>query len=278
VKKVWIWSAAGVAVLLALGVIIKMSGVPRRGATAVSEPAPAASSDKYEDILKAAAALEAQGELVRARQAYKEVMGSSVSRPGIADVQKKYEDLNMRVILSAISVPNETEVYVVKPGDSLSAIASRYRTTVEFLKKQNGLTSDTIRPDMRLRVWTGKFSVMVDKSQNLLFLQSNGEVVKTYPVSTGKNNITPVGSFKIINKLVEPDWTHDGKIIPYGNPQNILGTRWLGFDLPGYGIHGTSEPESIGTQATAGCVRMINSDVEQLFDLLPRGTEVTIND
>ncbi len=277
-KKVWIWSAAGVAVLLALGVVIKMSGVSRRGATAVSESAPAVSSDKFEDLLKAAAALEAQGELVRARQAYKEIMGNSVSRSGIADVQKKYEDVNMRVIVSAISVPDETEVYVVKPGDSLSAIASRYRTTVEFLKKQNGLTSDIIRPDMRLRVWTGKFSVMVDKSQNLLLLQSNGEVVKTYPVSTGKNNITPVGAFKVINKLVEPDWTHEGKIIPYGNPQNILGTRWLGFDLPGYGIHGTSEPESIGTQATAGCVRMLNPDVEQLFDLLPRGTEVTIND
>ncbi|MBM3248214.1 MAG: L,D-transpeptidase, partial [Candidatus Omnitrophica bacterium] len=57
-----------------------------------------------------------------------------------------------------------------------------------------------------------------------------------------------------------------------------LGTRWMGFDIPEYGIHGTTEPESIGKQATKGCVRMINKDVEELYSILPVGTEVTIID
>ena len=58
----------------------------------------------------------------------------------------------------------------------------------------------------------------------------------------------------------------------------LLGSRWLGFNMPGYGIHGTIEPETIGKQVTAGCVRMRNSDVEELYDILPLGTEVSIVD
>ena len=52
----------------------------------------------------------------------------------------------------------------------------------------------------------------------------------------------------------------------------------MGIDVPGYGIHGTTEPESIGYQATEGCVRMHNSDVEELFTIVPPGTEVIIVD
>jgi len=119
---------------------------------------------------------------------------------------------------------------------------------------------------------------LVDKSQNILILESDSDVVKTYRVSTGKNNITPVGTFKITSKLIDPAWTHEGKVIPAGDPKNILGTRWLGFDVPGYGVHGTTQPQSIGQQATAGCVRMLNQEVEELYDLLPLGTEITIID
>jgi lipoprotein-anchoring transpeptidase ErfK/SrfK len=52
----------------------------------------------------------------------------------------------------------------------------------------------------------------------------------------------------------------------------------MGFDLPAYGIHGTTEPQSLGKQVTQGCVRMSNADVEQLFIIVPIGTEVTIVD
>ena len=131
---------------------------------------------------------------------------------------------------------------------------------------------------MKLRVLDGKFSIFVDKSQNILILKLNGEVTKTYIVSTGDNNSTPIGTYKITSKLVNPVWYKDGKAIPASSPENILGSRWLGFDLPKYGIHGTIEPENIGKQITAGCVRMINEEVEELFSLVPAGTEVTIVD
>lgn len=282
-KKIPILAVAIAIALVGLLLVLKFMHRPKHapGKTAqAAQAAPQKNLDRetVDALLKNATALEDKGQLLKAREALRSIMATHASSQGIEDVQKQLEDLNMRITLSGINIPNETATREVKEGDSLSMIADEYHTTVEFLKKQNGLSSDVIRPGQHLRVWTGKFSVLVNKSQNLLFLKSNDEVVKTYHVSTGKDNITPVGSFKVVTKLVKPAWTHDGKVIPADSPENILGTRWLGFNLPGYGIHGTTQPESIGQQATAGCVRMLNNEVEQLYDLLPVNTEVTIMD
>ena len=67
-------------------------------------------------------------------------------------------------------------------------------------------------------------------------------------------------------------------MVPPDSPENILGTRWLGIDKQGYGLHGSVDPTSIGKQVTAGCVRMTNKDVEELFDIVPVGTDVMIVD
>ena len=110
----------------------------------------------------------------------------------------------------------------------------------------------------------------------MLLLKEGDDVIKVYRVSTGSNSSTPVGEYKITSKLVDPVWFNKGVVLPPESPQNVLGTRWLGFDLPGYGIHGTIEPEAIGQQVTAGCVRMRNEEVEELYSIVPLGTEVTI--
>lgn len=265
-------------IAIAVGVILVLSLLALKvKSLTVSKTTPHVVSD-FDALLKSAVALESQGELVKARDALRSIMSAYASSAGIGDVQKRLEDLNMKIMLSAINLPTETAIREVAEGDSLSMIADEYHTTAEFIKKQNGLSSNVIRPGQRLRIWTGKFSVLIDKSQNSLVLKSNGEIVKSYRVSTGKSNITPVGNFKIVNKLVKPAWTHDGRVIPPESPENILGTRWLGFNIPGYGIHGTIEPESIGRQTTAGCVRMLNNEVEELYGILPVNTEVTIID
>jgi len=274
VKKNWIIVAATVGLLVAIGLVIKIAH-PSKTKNGIAEMS---RSTSFEGALKTATDLESQGELLKAQEASKKIIATYASNPRIEEAQKRLEDLNMRIIVSAINVPGLSVIHEVKIGDSLSSLGDQYHTTIALIKKENGLASDVLRLGMRLRIWTGKFSVLVDKSQNILLLQNNGELVRTYRVATGKNNITPVGNFKIINKLLHPAWTHEGKVIPAESPENILGTRWLGFDVPGYGIHGTTQPDSIGKQATAGCVRMFNSEVEELYDLLPIGTEVTIKD
>lgn len=172
----------------------------------------------------------------------------------------------------------ESASYTVKPGDSFYVIARKNHTTVDLLKKINGFKSDNLYVGTKLKIYTAPFSILVDKSKNTLTLYSDGLPVKKYSVATGKKNSTPTGTFEIKDKLLNPTWFKTGAILPPGSPENGLGTRWMGFDKPSYGIHGTIDPKSIGAQASEGCVRMLNEDVEELYSLVPTGTKVTIQD
>lgn len=169
-------------------------------------------------------------------------------------------------------------IYEIKPGDNLTKIAKKHGVTPDMVRKVNSIQGDKIRPGKKLKIPTYKFSVIVDKSLNTLVLKGDEEILKTYVVATGKDNSTPVGTFKITDKLENPTWYKAGAVIASGKRENELGTRWLGITAKGYGIHGTIDPGSLGSQVTAGCVRMNNSDVEELYSYLVPGTEVTIVD
>ncbi|MEF8787559.1 MAG: L,D-transpeptidase, partial [Planctomycetota bacterium] len=71
-------------------------------------------------------------------------------------------------------------------------------------------------------------------------------------------------------------------VVEYGEEGHLLGVRWMGFkDKPeasGYGIHGTNDPSSIGTQCSNGCIRMRNEAVKELFTFVTKGTRVTIKE
>ncbi len=188
------------------------------------------------------------------------------------EMQKNWEALFSKEIAP------DSIVYTVKSGDSLYVLAKKFHTTVDLIKKINGRDTDALYPNMKLKIYTAPFSILVNKGANTLILYANNKPVKQYSVATGKKNCTPSGTFKIANKLVNPTWFKTGAILPPGSPENALGSRWMGFDRPEYGIHGTIDPKSIGTQASQGCIRMLNADVEELYGMVPSGTSVTIQD
>lgn len=108
--------------------------------------------------------------------------------------------------------------------------------------------------------------IHIDVENKTLYLidNTNKEIIKKYTVATGKSNSrTPLGNFTIIEK---------------GKWGEGFGSRWLGLDVPWgiYGIHGTNKPGSIGLNVSAGCVRMRNTDVEEVFDQVEVGTRVVI--
>jgi lipoprotein-anchoring transpeptidase ErfK/SrfK len=227
--------------------------------------------------LKEARGLEGKGDLSGARHAYRSLIEDFPASGDIAQWQQRVSDLNVRILFSP-DIVDASNSYKIKSGDTLEKIAKKFNTTVELLKKSNGLPDDKIYADQEIKVWSAPFNVLVDKSQNILILKTNEEVFKTYTVATGKDNSTPVGTFSIVEKIIDPTWFKAGAVIPPGSPDNVLGTRWLGFDLAGYGIHGTTEPESLGKQVTEGCVRLSNADVEELYTIIPKGTQVIVVD
>ena len=232
-------------------------------------------SGEARKIFNLANANEQKGDLLAARDSYERIIKEFPSSAFVSEAQKKIEDLNIRLLFSETITPG-SQLYEIESGDTLVKIAKKFSTTISLISKTNGLVNNNITAGKKIKVWTVPFSIVVDKSENVLFLKSGEEVFKTYVVSTGKNNCTPVGTFKIVTKQENPVWYKDNVPIPAESPENILGTRWLGFDNPGYGIHGTTDPQSIGKQTTQGCVRMANKDVEELYSVVPIGTEVTI--
>jgi lipoprotein-anchoring transpeptidase ErfK/SrfK len=171
--------------------------------------------------------------------------------------------------------------YTIARGDVLSRVADAHRTDYRFIQRLNKMQNDRVRIGQRLKIPQAPITVVVLKKDFELVILFNGNALAVFDVATGKDDRTPESTFRIGTKMVEPDWySPDGKVYKYGNPENILGTRWLAFENTdqhqGFGIHGTSFPESIGTEASMGCIRMRNAEVEVLYDLVPRGAEVRI--
>ena len=219
--------------------------------------------------------LEAKGNLLEAKLLYQNLVSDFPESPEVMDWQKKTEDINIKLLFSPVLTPKSI-IYQVRPGDTLNKIAREHKTTTELIMKSNNINDALIIPGRKIKVWTVPFNILVDKSQNILLLKNNEEIIKSYIVSTGKNNCTPAGTFKIVNKLINPTWFKAGAVVPPESTANVLGTRWMGFDLAGYGIHGTIEPKELGKQVTQGCVRLGNADVEELYSIVPVGTEVII--
>ncbi len=120
--------------------------------------------------------------------------------------------------------------------------------------------------------------IVVSIPDHKLALVENGSVKRIYRVATGKNTTpSPTGRFHIANRVTNPTYYHEGKVVDSG-PSNPVGTRWIGLNEKGYGIHGTNAPGSIGKSASHGCIRMARKDLEEFFDLVRPGDEVEILD
>jgi len=264
---------AGSAALIILIVSIALN-IKKNGS---SSPAKTCNPADLTSLLGQAKDSEAKGELMSSGAAYQKLISEFPNSREVMNWQKKAEDINIKLLFSPTITPKSI-VYEIKPGDTIARIAKEFKTTGDLIMKSNNLANDRILPGRKIKVWTAPFSIFVDKSQNILILKSDEDIVKTYIVATGKNNSSPVGTLKITNKLMNPTWFKAGAVVPAQSPENVLGTRWLGFNLPGYGIHGTTDPKSLGQQVTEGCVRMANPDVEELYSIVPVGTEVTIVD
>ncbi len=218
---------------------------------------------------------EKAGDLYQARNMLSEALAGLDEGSDRQEAVQRLHRINGELVFSRRETP-ESITYVVRSGDNLTRIARQFDITPEFIKRINYLTSDRIHPGDRLKVLQGPFDVFIEKSKFRLIVRRAGIFIKEYPVGLGKDGSTPEGEFIVTNKLIDPEWNPPGpEYAAPDDPDNPLGTRWIGFK-PHYGIHGTVEPEMIGVEDSRGCVRLFNEDVEELFDLVVRGSQVVI--
>ena len=104
---------------------------------------------------------------------------------------------------------------------------------------------------------------MICIGERALGIYEGNQLIKRYPVAIGKPSTpTPVGTHRVLEKVLHPG--------------GALGTRWIGFTYQMHGIHGTNRPELIGQAVSNGCVRMHNSHVEELYEMVELGAPVIV--
>ncbi len=155
---------------------------------------------------------------------------------------------------------------------AIASIATPFPALAQTPRASQVVATNITQP-IRLEIQRSKHRVVVYQGKTQ---------VKSYPIAVGKPGWeTPIGSYRVRQMLRNPEWIHPmtGESVPGGDPENPLGKFWIGFWTNGrnwIGFHGTPNPESVGTAASHGCVRMYNQDVEDLFAKVTLGTEVTV--
>lgn len=201
-----------------------------------------------------------------------------------------------------LPLPGSTIKHTVQPGETLYRIVLNHFQVSKFQELiigYNEINPNSLKIGIEIKIPNpfyieenvlsknivqekNDYHIEINKSQNTLSVFNGKKLVRTFKVSTGKSaNLTPTGTFKIVNKIMDPWYSPKG--IPGGDPRNPLGARWLGLSVPNtggtkYGIHGTNDPSSIGKYVSLGCIRMNNKDVQWLYEYMPVGTEVVIKD
>lgn len=107
--------------------------------------------------------------------------------------------------------------------------------------------------------------IIIDKQHYRLGLISGDVLIRSYPVGLGGSR-TPEGSFRISEKVRNPN----------GKPDGEFGSRGMQLSDTQYAIHGTNHPASIGADDSLGCIRLHPAHIEELYDLVPLGTKITI--
>jgi lipoprotein-anchoring transpeptidase ErfK/SrfK len=210
------------------------------------------------------------------------VRGASL-RAWVASVEKRFA---RKPVDATLKLKNGKPFFTKdKAGRRLDAT----RLTQRIVAALRGNTRLPVRVHTKAvapTVSVGNFAevIVINRSVNRLYLYKANKLSRTFPVATGQAIYpTPRGKWHIVVKYRNPwwypptssSWAQGLKPVPPG-PNNPLGTRWMGLDAPGVGIHGTDAPSSIGYSASHGCVRMQVPDAEWLFDHVDIGTTVFV--
>jgi lipoprotein-anchoring transpeptidase ErfK/SrfK len=203
-----------------------------------------------------------------------------------AFVQQAYDEVAEPAVDAGIDlVDGELVIQKPKPGEELKAEAATARILRAIDRQVSSVQVPVKAVQPKVTAASLGKTIVVDLSENQLYLYDGFKVEKQYPVATASSGYsTPVGSWDVVNKVENPGWYNPAPegwgaglplYIPPG-PGNPLGTRALYLSAPGIRIHGTYASYSIGTYASHGCIRMYISDSEELYPLVPVGTKAII--
>lgn len=178
------------------------------------------------------------------------------------------------------------QLMAAQPTFQSAAPATEAKTlprTAEEKSRSQGVISTPLATSGTALTLTEPLHLKISLSQRQVTLYRGKTRVKSFWIAVGRKGWeTPTGKFRVAQMLRDPAWAHPlkkGIVIPGGDPDNPLGRYWIGFWTDGknwIGFHGTPNPQSVGTAASHGCIRMYNQDIAELFPQVTSGTPVIV--
>jgi lipoprotein-anchoring transpeptidase ErfK/SrfK len=195
----------------------------------------------------------------------------------------------------------KSEQTVLAYATALESVAEQYHASPNLLKKLNPkIDWNTVEAGTVVQVPavehaqpTGRaaqFHIRL-AAHELEATDENNRVIAHFPVSIARNvEKRPVGELHVTVVIPNPNYTFDPDVFPESpeakelgrkliiqpGPNNPVGVAWIGLDRPGYGIHGTPEPEKVGRTESHGCFRVANWDAQTLLNLAWVGLPVFV--
>lgn len=262
----------------------------------VQEPSPAInatiddgdeSSPEAKSFIEKANELRGSGKIIAARDLLNHTLDLKLSAVVRAAVKERMAKLAETWLFSRDVYASDTLTgyYLVQPGDLLAVIAKRYKVPYQALMRINNIERpELLQAGTKIKVIEGPFNAVLYKSSYTMDLYLQTVYIKTYRVGLGKEKSeTPAGHWRVKKggKLVKPRWTDPdtGKVYVGSAPDYPLGSRWIAIEgldentkgRTGFALHGTKDPESIGTRSSRGCIRLFNGDVIEVYNLLEEG-------
>lgn len=250
-------------------------------------------------FLADATAFQNQGKLLEARAVLNDALQRGTLSPADAEgVKGRIRDLNQTIIFTPSrrykDDPQQSE-HTVAAGDSLAKICRELDVPYAFIARINAVKPDKIRLGQSLKLIQGPIHAVVSKKNFTMDLylgglpgQPGSVYLETYNVGLGEDSSTPTGTWEVSrnSKTANPAWTNPrtNETFDRDDPKNPLGERWIGLTgiagnavgAVSYGIHGTIDPASIGTNASMGCIRLADGDIDAIFDMFSEGKSTVL--
>jgi len=231
--------------------------------------------------------------IIEARDRLNELLPIPQSRRQRAFVKERLSELSNKWLFSRTIFPQDglCETLQVAPGNMLSTIGKRHKVPHEILMNINGIRNPQgLRAGDVIKVVNGPFHTRICRSTFTMDLYLQNTFVRSFPVGLGRpGRETPTGLWHVKpnGKLISPTWRDPdtGKTYQASDPDYPLGSRWIAIEgikgqavgRTGIAIHGTKDPEEIGTAGSRGCIRLHNGDAILIYNLLvPQFSKVEI--
>jgi hypothetical protein len=222
--------------------------------------------------------------VIEARDRLNDAFSMSMNNVQRTVIKRKLSELADKWLFSRTVYPQDKfcSNYQVKPGDLLQSISSQNKVPWEILQEVSNISRpELLRAGQMIKIIHGPFHAKVSRSTFTMDVYLQRTYVRSFRVGLGQEGKeTPTGlwSVKQGGKLIKPPWSdpETGLLLHYGDKGYALGSRWIALDglggnakgRTGFGIHGTVEPETIGTKSSKGCIRLHNGDVKKVYNML----------